>query len=165
VIAISFGKGKKMITQAIKRWLHQMFAWWPWRPVAKTAHALTPDSLDSGPAQETVAGSAIDGVGVAPQPEVAPRRPTIEEWPERIVQPYPPTLEERSEISFTSPPMPLIEMPGETASNSRDGSPSGASATAEQKLAFLRYLVKRGILNEGFAEDKVPDQYRRKNPA
>jgi hypothetical protein len=163
VIAISFGKGKKMITQAIKRWLHQMFAWWPWRPSAKTAYAPPLDSLNSGPAQETTAWSASDGVGVAPQPEVAPRRPIIEEWPERIVQPYPPTLEERSEIPFTSPPMPPIEKAGETTSNSREGSSPDASATSEQKLAFLRYLVKRGILNEGFAEDKVPDQYRRKN--
>jgi hypothetical protein len=161
VITISFYKGKKMITQAIKRWLHQMFAWWPWRPSAKIAYAPTTNSPPSGPAQETSAWSAIDGI--APQSEVAPRRPTIEEWPERIVQPYPPKLEERAEISFTSPPMPSIEKAGETTSNSREGSSPGASATSEQKLAFLRYLVKRGILNEGFAEDDVPDQYRRKN--
>jgi hypothetical protein len=161
VIAISFGKGKKMITQAIKRWLRQMFAWWPWRPSAEAEYAPTTSSLNKGPAQETAAWSSIDGVGVAPQPEVAPRRPTIEEWPERIVQPYPPPSEERTESSFTSPPTPPREKVGDTTFNNQEGASSSASATPEQKLEFLRFLVKRGILNEGFAEDKLPDQYRR----
>jgi hypothetical protein len=31
----------------------------------------------------------------------------------------------------------------------------------EQKLEFLHYLVKRGIVNEGFAEGQVPEQYRK----
>jgi len=162
VIAISFDKGKKMITQAIKRWLRQMFAWWPWRPSEKTAYAPTTTSLNSGPAQETTAWPAINGVGAAPQPEIAPCRPTIEEWPERIVQPYPPRLEERTETSFTPPPLPPLGKAGETTSGKGAGLSSGASATPEQKLAFLHYLVKRGILNEGFPQDKVPDQYKRK---
>jgi hypothetical protein len=34
--------------------------------------------------------------------------------------------------------------------------------TFEQQLAFLQYLVKRGILNEGFPEGQIPKQYRRK---
>jgi hypothetical protein len=29
-------------------------------------------------------------------------------------------------------------------------------------LAFLHYLVKRGLVNEGFTEGQVPKQYRRK---
>jgi hypothetical protein len=33
--------------------------------------------------------------------------------------------------------------------------------TREQKLEFLHYLVKRGIVNEGFAEGQVPEQYRK----
>jgi hypothetical protein len=34
--------------------------------------------------------------------------------------------------------------------------------TAAQKLEFLRYLVKRGIVNEGFAAGQVPEQYKGK---
>lgn len=32
--------------------------------------------------------------------------------------------------------------------------------TPQQQLDFLNYLVKRGLVNEGFAEDRVPEQYR-----
>jgi len=35
--------------------------------------------------------------------------------------------------------------------------------TPEQKLEFLHYLVKRGIVNEGFAEGQIPKQYRSRN--
>jgi hypothetical protein len=36
-------------------------------------------------------------------------------------------------------------------------------ATPEQRLDFLRYLVQRGIVNEGFEQGRAPEQYR-KNP-
>jgi hypothetical protein len=32
----------------------------------------------------------------------------------------------------------------------------------EQQLAFLQYLVSRGLINEGFEEGEVPEQYRQK---
>lgn len=32
----------------------------------------------------------------------------------------------------------------------------------EQQLAFLQYLVSRGLVNEGFEEGKIPEQYRKK---
>jgi len=32
--------------------------------------------------------------------------------------------------------------------------------TPEQQLDFLNYLVKRGLVNEGFTEGRVPQQYR-----
>jgi hypothetical protein len=31
--------------------------------------------------------------------------------------------------------------------------------TPEQKLEFLHYLVRRGIVNEGFTEGRIPKQY------
>jgi hypothetical protein len=37
----------------------------------------------------------------------------------------------------------------------------GRAPTPEQQLEFLHYLVKRGIVNEGFEEGKIPEQYRR----
>src|SRR6266581_1642245 len=63
-----------MITQAIKRWLSQMLAWWPWRSSAKTEYAPTTDSLNKGAIQGATTWPATDGVGVASQPEIAPRR-------------------------------------------------------------------------------------------
>ncbi len=154
-----------MITQAIKQWLHKLFAWWPWQPSTKTEYLHTTGSLNQGTAQEMTARSTIDGV--------APRRSTIEEWPERIVQPSPPLLEERAESTFPSLPPPPTEKVkevriGEASASSI--SPTDAQSLsprqgdrvprAERQLEFLRYLVKRGIVNEGFAEGTVPDQYK-----
>jgi len=161
VIAINFNKGKKMITQAIKRWLSQAFAWWPWKSSAKTEYAPTISSLDKRTMQGTTARPASDSVGAASQPEIAPRRPTIEDWPERIVQPTPPAQEERTEGSFVLSPPPPVEKIRDTAPDGREGGSSTISPTPEKHLEFLRYLVKRGSVNEGFAEGKVPDQYKR----
>jgi len=33
-----------------------------------------------------------------------------------------------------------------------------------RRLAFARYLVRRGVLNEGFASEKLPSQYQQKQP-
>jgi hypothetical protein len=46
--------------------------------------------------------------------------------------------------------------------NEPTGDLSAPSPTFEQQLAFLHYLVKRGLVNEGFTEGQVPKQYRRK---
>jgi hypothetical protein len=39
---------------------------------------------------------------------------------------------------------------------------SETTSTSEQRMAFLRYLINRGLINEGFEEGKVPEQYRQK---
>jgi len=33
---------------------------------------------------------------------------------------------------------------------------------SQQQMAFLRYLVSHGLVNEGFEEGQVPEQYRRR---
>ena len=141
-----------MITQAIKQWLHKLFAWWPWQPSTKTEFLHTTGSLNQGAAQEMTARSTIDGV--------APRRSTIEEWPERIVQPSPPLLEERAESTFPSLPPPPTEKVKEVRIGEASASSISPTPRAERQLEFLRYLVKRGTVNEGFEEGTVPDQYK-----
>jgi hypothetical protein len=37
-----------------------------------------------------------------------------------------------------------------------------ATPMPEQQMAFLKYLVSRGLVNEGFEEGCVPEQYRPK---
>ena len=132
-----------MITQSFKRWLHKMFAWWPWRqsPPMEYKHASGP--LSQGTA-EGVSLSTIDGT--APQTSVTPRLSTIEERPERILQtPFPAA----SDLSLPPPVTPLADIPGEPIKE--DILPAVPSApTQEQRLEFMRYLVKRGIVNEGF---------------
>ncbi len=157
-----------MLMQAIKRWVRKMFAWWPWRRPAKAEYTSTVSALNKGGTQSAVLlpHSPVDEI--ATKPEVAPCRSTTEEWPERAVQSSTPATEERAETAFPSSPAPLPIPPldktkkllantGEASS----GSGELVAATPEQHLAFLHYLVKRGIVNEGFAEDKIPQQYKK----
>jgi hypothetical protein len=39
---------------------------------------------------------------------------------------------------------------------------SETTPTSGQQMAFLRYLVSHGLVNEGFEEGQVPEQYRQK---
>ena len=77
--------------------------------------------------------------------------PSSNNLPERLVQPSSPMAAE-----FHDPTHPA-DVPAIPTGNASPPSP-----TFEQQLAFLQYLVKRGMVNEGFSEGQVPKQYRRK---
>ncbi len=126
-----------MFTQTIKSWLHKMFAWWPWkRPTqAEYTHVVSP--LNQGATQEPVSKSTI-----APQAGSAPRLSTIEERPERVVQSDLPVASELGETPLSPPPAPAVEAAIQ------------ASPSPQQRLEFLKYLVERGIVSEGFEEHK-----------
>lgn len=151
-----------MITQKIKRWLDKLFAWWPWRRSPETTYAQAISNMNSGVTQESMLRNTVDGplpqIGNSPVaieqgrgediPELS--RPTLGERPEYVVSSHSPTAEdllysphssadEKSQpLEDTVPPLP----------------------TPEQKLAFLQYLVKRGIINEGFDAEHLPRQYK-----
>ncbi len=175
-----------MITQAIKRWLHRMFAWWPWKTSPETVYVPVANSLNRGIAQDgrnvhdTMSWSTSEGV--APQTGVTPlifgqgeiSRSTIGEWPERVVQPSSssPHTNEKAEppspLLPTSPPAEKAIDPGISGINSTPipekavFSDIPSTPTAEQQLEFLSYLVRRGLVNEGFPEGQIPEQYRKK---
>jgi hypothetical protein len=140
-----------MLTQTIKNWLHKMFAWWPWKPSTEIEYSHAGNPLNKGTTQETVPVSTNDGV--APPAGIAPRLSTIEEWPERVVQSDFPVANE-----FTETPPRSSPSPGETTLDSITSTevPSTgvqASPSPQQRLEFLQYLIKRGIVNEGFEEE------------
>ena len=170
-----------MIPQAFKRWLHKVFEWFSGRkPVeAEYAHVVTP--LNKGMAQEPASRTSSDVI--MPQPGIAPRIAgqgevscsTIDEWPERVVQPTPTPNEKLEASPPPSPPTPSTPVPITPTVESTTivkEQPSGKNEavfpdappptpTPEQQLEFLQYLVKRGIVNEGFPEGQVPNQYRK----
>ena len=162
-----------MITQTIKRWLHKMFAWWPWRRSPETEFTRTLGSANTGATQEPVLRTTMDGftplpgvasviveqAGSGTSPDMS--RPTTEERPERVIPSPPPVIEENPASPPVSPPAVPVETAKETPKPTRDV-PATVPPTQEQLLEFLRYLVKRGIVNEGFAEGQVPEQYKRK---
>lgn len=95
---------------------------------------------------EGVSLSTIDGT--APQTSVTPRLSTIEERPGRMFQTSSPAASDLNETPVPPSLVPPLDMPGEP--NKEDISPAVPSTpTPQQRLEFLRYLVERGIVNEG----------------
>ncbi len=142
-----------MLTQTIKNWLHKMFAWWPWKRSTETQHTHVANPLNKGTAQESVSRSTIEGI--APQAGIASRLSTIDEWPERIIQSDSPASGERTETPLLPPSASPVEMAKESATRTDDTSVVvQAAPSPQQRLEFLQYLVKRGIVNEGFEENK-----------
>jgi hypothetical protein len=141
------------LTQTIKNWLHKMFAWWPWKQSTQFEYSNAANPLNKGIIQDTLSRSTIDGI--APQAGIAPRLSTIEEWPERVVQ-----SDSTTENSFAETPSvsPAPSGDGEAIEISRsraDGifAEAQTSPSPQQRLEFLRYLIKRGIVNEGTEQE------------
>jgi len=139
------------LTHAIKNWLHKMFAWWPWKQSTQIEYSPYANSLNKGTTQETMSKSLTDGI--VPQTGNVPRLSTIQEWPERVVQTDVTAINELPEVaspgsSGGGEPMKKSAMPA-------DETPAGmqTSPSTQQRLEFLQYLIKRGIVNEGVEED------------
>jgi hypothetical protein len=135
-----------MFTQTIKTWLHKMFAWWPWKRSAQTGYTNVASPLNTGATQESVSRSTIDRV--APPAGITPRISTIEEWPERVVQSDLPAANEPGETLLSPPPVEIAE----DSKTPADEAAAQTSPSPQQRLEFLQYLVKRGIINEGLEE-------------
>jgi hypothetical protein len=166
------GQETKMFAESITRWLHKLFAWWPWKRSPESDYAHSPKTLNMGATQEPLLRTTVDGPVpqsgatsvVVEHTEAKPpselNRPTAEERPERVVsspaQPpqSSPASKERADMS--RPPPVEATQEGSLAAG------TVPPPTPEQKLEFLRYLVRRGIVNEGFAAGQVPEQYSEK---
>ena len=82
-----------------------------------------------------------------------PLRPSSVEHADTITQPLP--------IKDTSPP-PLDDKTLEKAKSSEVPLDQEIKPTPEQHMGFLQYLISRGLINEGFDEGKIPEQYSKK---
>jgi len=166
-----------MLTQKIKRWLSKLFGWWPWKKTHEREYAQATNLLNKGVVQESIFRPTGDGVtphsGIAPhivgQGETSQTSlSTIDEWPERVVQATPPSIEkvdppQPPTLLPTTPPIDSSPMAEDTSENATplflEGPPP--SPAPDPELEFLLYLVKRGIVNEGFVEGQVPEQYKK----
>ena len=136
-----------MITQAIRGWLHKVFAWWPWKQSTPIEYQHVASAVSSGPEAETSLWASKEGT--VPQAGVTPRRFTLESRAERRVQP-------RSEAPDMPPlsPVVFLNAGADSAGDSEQNAPD--APTERQRLEFLRYLVQHGFVNEGF-ENSPPD--------
>ena len=138
------------LTQTIKNWLHKMFAWWPWKQSTQIEYSPYANSINNGAPQETLSKSMTDGI--APQTGIVPRLSTIQEYPERVVQT---DVTAKNEL----PETPSLGSSGDgepmkKSATPKDETPAGmqTSPSTQQRLEFLQYLIKRGIVNEGVEE-------------
>ncbi len=134
------------LSQTIKNWLYKMFAWWPWKQSTQIEYSDAANPLNKGISQEPLSISLIDGI--APQAGIIPRLSTVEEWPEHVGQSNFLAADEFAE----TPSLPSGD--GETLKKSTTPADAQTSPSPQQRLEFLRYLIKRGIVNEGSEEDK-----------
>ena len=133
------------LTHAIKNWLQKMFAWWPWKQSTQVEYSSY--AINKGTTQETLSKSMTDGI--APQTGIVPSLSTIQEWHERVVQT---DVTAKNEL----PETPSLGSSGDgepmkKSATPKDETPAGmqTSPSTQQRLEFLQYLVKRGIVNEG----------------
>lgn len=144
-----------MITQAIKRWWHRLFARWSRNPSESVSFASVDQRTNAALTPESTSYPSLSGL--TPQPGAAPliagnaqgdvTCSTLDELPDH--RPKGPLSSAEN-----APDANSVQTP-ETAANR-----SALKPTPEQQLDFLNYLVKRGLVNEGFSEDRVPQQYR-----
>jgi hypothetical protein len=132
-----------MITQRIKNWLRRVFSWWPSR------RQISPVEFrhDSGPLS-VVAPS--EGASRSTLEGTTPQTSATNATGAASTTPFLSTTEERPTYTALTPsPADIASASAETASPPARIPPT---PTPEQRLEFLRYLVKRGILNEGKEE-------------
>ena len=156
VVSMTMRARDNMITQGIKRWLQSLFAWWPWKSVSEDDYAQTPGTLNKGTSQETLFFTTVDGpyaqpaqpgiTSVAVEPieeDVVPEsgRPMAEERSFPILKP---TIEDSGSL-----PAPIIEEKKKAVQEPSVTPQAMPDPTPQQRLEFLRYLVERGIVNEG----------------
>lgn len=151
--------------QAIKRWLQEIFARWPWQSKPETNYAHAVATLNKSAAQEPPLRTTVDGSISQPgitsiavehtEDDVLDAQwSMLDERPERTTRP--PTVEDVKDSSCTASIMPTQQ------AKNKDTANTGEAPTTAQKLVFLKYLVQRGLVNEGFAEGQEPEQYKNK---
>lgn len=152
-----------MITQTIKHWLGKLFAWWPWKRSPEHDYAQAMGSVNKGTAQESVWKTTIHGPMSQPGVTSVVVEQGMEENVSEIDQPAATEPREHAHSPASGeivplPPTTRAEPAGEVVLFPENG--PAPAATPEQRLIFLRYLVKRGTFNEGFLNGDEPDQYK-----
>ena len=130
-----------MITQRFRLWLRRVFAWWPWRQIPPVDYRHDIGALSVVAPSEGVSHSTQ---GTTTQANTS----------------YFSTLDDRPTYTNRTPspanddpavppnsPADISRVAGEAVSSQNPPAP-----TPQQRLEFLRYLVRQGIVNEGREE-------------
>jgi hypothetical protein len=154
----------EMTTQAIKRWLGRLFAWWPWRKLPATGYAPAASSGNKGSMQEPTWRTTIEGTWPQPgitsiavdhgndESQLQGNRSVLEDPQETMKASHQSSAGENTNTAHITSQDP----------NNVQKDANAPAPTVEQRLTFMRYLAQRGLLNEGFAEGQTPEQYKKK---
>jgi hypothetical protein len=162
-----------MNMQQFTGWVARLLDALPWRRAQRApraqmqAHMASPSKVDRFALPDT---DAVRRQKVETNPPCS----TLHEDP-----PAPPELTAPPEPLLLSPPpppeasrAPLMALPTPPAAGAADASasvepsaqPQPLQADPERRLAFARYLFRRGVFNEGFTGESLPAQYRDRRP-
>jgi len=156
VISMTMRARDNMITQGIKRWLQSLFAWWPWRHASEDDYAQTPGTLNKGTTPEALFFTTVDGpyaqpaqsgitsVAVEPIEDDAITENGRATPEEHSFPSLKPSVEDSGLI-----PAPIAEEKAKPVQENSTVVQETPAPTPQQRLEFLRYLVERGIVNEG----------------
>lgn len=149
--------GTTMVTQAIARWLGRLFAWRPWKHRPETGYAQAVRNVNTGNAQESFWRSTHDGTepwtGIA---SVAVEHDNSTQSPD-VQHTFP---QQRSDSVVQPPGKDSTPSMSDTVSED-PAYPSPFTLPEAQHIEYLRLLIRRGLVNEGFPEGRVPEQYKR----
>jgi hypothetical protein len=153
-----------MITQTIKHWLGNLFAWWPWKRNAMAALPSQRRDGAIGSAHELLGRVSDDGTWLLPDTTFVAVKQENDGSPVLHSPFYPSSFDEQdnTKLSTTSLDSASCTPGSEMYQQEQSLLVVSSRPTLEQQLHFLRYLVERGLINEGFEEDKVPAQYHTK---
>ncbi|HEY7414692.1 MAG TPA: hypothetical protein VH593_05845 [Ktedonobacteraceae bacterium] len=146
--------------QAVKRWLGKLFAWWPWKRRPEPRYTQATRNINSANKQKTFWQTLSDGS----EPWTGSTSVAIDHKDNKSIKQSPNVSSSRQHPdAFTQPPgEDGIQSPASPAPDVAGGGPESAFTPQEaQHLEYLRLLIRRGAVNEGFSESKMPEQYKR----
>ncbi len=163
-----------MNMQQFRRWVARLLDALPWRRAHRPPKTQMHARMTS-PAKANRFTFPDDSAMRRQKAETNPRCSTLHEDapaapeppapPQPLLLPPPPAPDSPASASLLALPAP----PSAGASDSSQfpepaGEPQPLRADPERRLAFARYLFKRGVFNEGFTPDALPAQYRDRAP-
>ncbi len=159
-----------MNMQRFTRWLTRLLNALPWRRARRPTRERQPARMTAPRSARRFAVSDPDQIR-RQQAETNPlcstlhedmppatREPTTTGEPLLLPTPIEP---ERTSSLPALPPASLSSAPASANASREAAETPVVQVDPARRLAFARYLVKRGVFNEGFASEKLPAQYRR----
>jgi hypothetical protein len=156
-----------MNMQQITGWFTRLLNALPWRQARRPAKSPTQARMTSPRGVDQFAVSDPNRTR-RQKAETTPLCSTLNEEAPPRHDAVPPAQPPPLPADIEPPPAPLLALPAPAASAQNPvpaaeetDQPAAIQVDPERRLAFARYLVKRGIFNEGFSRERLPAQYRR----